>query len=369
MPAQENVISSWPTGCALAVSSVTLFLIAFTQTVRIRDSCGRNAAAMQKSSPNMTSDSSRSPTASAEPSSVPDQSLLLGAGLITVGFLANTIQGALGKVAQATIGPGQFLWLLLLLALGSLMPVEIWRRGRDLQAGLNAQVLPYYLLRAVFGLSGFYLFIWAAGLGSLVSANVLLNTTPIFIPVIGVIALNKQISLKLWGAIAVGFIGLLLVVQPNADLLRNPANLIGLGAGLSAAVEFLTVRRINQTQSPLSQTLYYLLIGSALMAPVALWQWQPIDRATLGYIVAAAAAFLTFQLLLVKAYRYAEPHQIGVFQYSSVIFSAVIGWLFFDEIPNGVSLIGMVLITLGGALAIYLEQKPQAEFTEEPTGT
>ncbi len=320
----------------------------------------------------MTSDSSAAPNATelSKPSEEgSDQSLLWGAGLITAGFLANTIQGALGKVAQATIEPGQFLWLLLLLALGALLPVEIGRRGRDLQAGFKAQVLPYYLLRAVFGLSGFYLFIWAAGLGSLVSANVLLNTTPIFIPVIGVIALNKQISLKLWGAIAVGFIGLLLVVQPSADLLRNPANLIGLGAGLSAAVEFLTVRRINQTQSPLSQTLYYLLIGSVLMAPVALWQWQPIDSGIVGYVVAAAAAFLTFQLLLVKAYRYAEPHQIGVFQYSSVIFSAVIGWLFFDEIPNGTSLVGMALITVGGALAIYLEQKPQTDLTKEPTGT
>lgn len=299
--------------------------------------------------------------------SSPPQSLLLGAVLITVGFLANTIQGALGKTAQNTIEPGQFVWLLLLLALGTLLPVEIWRRGRDLQAGFDSKVLPYYFLRAVFGLGGFYLFIWAAGLGSLVSANVLLNTTPIFIPVIGVLALGKEISLRLWGAIAVGFIGLLLVVQPSAELLRNPANLIGLGSGLSAAIEFLTVRSLNKTQSPLSQTLYYLLIGSVLTAPVALWQWQPLDARTISFVVAAAAAFLTFQLLLVKAYRYAEPHQVGVFQYSSVIFSAVIGWLFFNEIPNGIALAGMVLISLGGALAIYLEQRPQSKDTREST--
>jgi drug/metabolite transporter (DMT)-like permease len=292
------------------------------------------------------------------PAETPNQSLLLGAGLITVGFLANTVQGALGKVAQTAIGPGQFLWLLLLLALAVLMPIEAVRRGRDLRQGMT--VLPYLLLRAVFGLCGFYLFIWAAGTGSLVNANVLLNTTPVFIPVIGALALNKQISLKLWGAIALGFLGLLLVVQPNAELLHNPANLIGLGAGLSAAIEFLTVRWLSQTQSPLGQTLYYLLIGTVLIAPIALWQWQPLDMHTLGYVVAAAGSFLIFQLLLVQAYRYAEPHQIGVFQYSSVIFAAVIGWLFFDEIPNGVSLAGMVLISVGGAIAIYLEQKPSA---------
>lgn len=298
------------------------------------------------------------PQISTDHSSTADSALFLGAGLITLGFLANTIQGALGKTAQETIGPGQFLWLLILLALAALTPIEATRKGQDLQAGFNASVLPFYLLRAVFGLCGFYLFIWAAGLGSLVSANVLLNTTPIFIPIIGVVALDKAVSLKLWGAIALGFIGLLLVVQPSAALLRNPANLIGLGAGLCAAIEFLTVRHLNQTQSPLSQTLYYLLIGAVLTAPIALSQWQPMTLQTMLYVAAAAAAFLSFQLLLVKAYTYAEPHQIGVFQYSSVIFSAVIGWLFFAEIPDAIAIVGMGLITIGGALSIYLEQKP-----------
>jgi drug/metabolite transporter (DMT)-like permease len=334
-----------------------------------------------------------------EPANAPKQSLLLGAGLITVGFLANTVQGALGKLAQAApqaalqaalqttgqaigqttgqtalqvtaqaaLGPGQFLWLLLLLALAVLIPVEVFRRGRDLRQGVA--VFPFLLLRAVFGLCGFYLFIWAAGLGSLVNANVLLNTTPVFIPIISAIALKKQISLRLWGAIALGFVGLVLVVQPNAQLLRNPANLIGLGAGLCAAMEFLTVRSLSKTQSPLGQTLYYLLIGSVLIAPVALWQWQPLTLPTLGYVIAAAGAFLMFQLLLVQAYRYAEPHQIGVFQYSSVIFAALIGWLFFDEIPNRVAIAGMILISMGGAIAIYLEQKPQLQKIETETET
>lgn len=286
-------------------------------------------------------------------------SLLLGATLITAGFLANTVQGALGKTAQETISPGQFLWLLLLVALTVLLPVGLWRSPDVLKSGWTRQILPFYLLRAVFGLCGFYLFIWAAGLGSLVDATVLLNTTPVFIPLIGVLVLGKQISLKLWGAIALGFAGLLLVVQPNADLLREPANLLGLGAGLSAAIEFLSVRWLSQRQSPLAQTLYYLLIGALLLMPIALWQWQPLNVETIKVVLAAAGAFLTFQLMLVKAYSFAEPHQIGVFQYSSVIFAALIGWFAFTEVPNSVALLGMALIVIGGALSIYLEQKPE----------
>jgi len=294
-------------------------------------------------------------------------SLTLGATLITAGFFANTVQGALAKTAQATIEPGQFLWLLLLLALTVLLPIGLWRNPTTLKSGWDRQIFPFYLLRAVFGLSGFYLFIWSAALGSLIDATVLLNTTPVFIPLIGVLVLGKEISPKLWGAIALGFAGLLLVVQPNADLIRNPANLLGLGAGLSAAVEFLTVRRLSDKQSPLSQTLYYLIIGTLLLSPVALWQWQPLSTEIFKIVLAAAGAFLSFQLLLVKAYSFAEPHQIGVFQYSSVIFAALIGWLFFSEIPNTVALIGMALIIIGGALSIYLEQKPPEQKPETAT--
>ncbi|MGD1862961.1 MAG: DMT family transporter [Phormidesmis sp.] len=290
--------------------------------------------------------------------SAASQSLFLGATLLTGGFLANTVQGALGKVAQETVSPGQFLWLLIVMALLVLLPISLWRKTNALQEGWEIQLLPFYLLRAVFGLCGFYLFVWAAGLGSLVDATVLLNTTPVFIPLIGMVALGQQISLKLWGAIAIGFAGLLLVVQPNTALLHNPANLLGLGAGFAAAVEFLTVRWLSRSQSPLTQTLYYLFIGFVLMAPVALWQWHPLMTSVIKIIAAAAGSFLTFQLLLVKAYSFAEPHQIGVFQYTSVIFAAVIGWLFFEEVPNGIALLGMLLISLGGAFSVYLEQSP-----------
>lgn len=311
----------------------------------------------------MTSDSSGADSAASMAAA--SQSLWLGAALLTGGFLANTVQGALGKVAQETVSPGQFLWLLIMVALGVLLPVSFWRNPDALRAGWAVQLLPFYLLRAVFGLCGFYLFVWAAGLGSLIDATVLLNTTPVFIPMIGMVALGQRISLALWGVIAIGFIGLLLVVQPNAELLHNPANLLGLGAGFAAAVEFLTVRWLSQTQPPLTQTLYYLILGSVLMAPVAFWQWQPLDITAVKVITAAAGSFLIFQLLLVKAYSFAEPHKIGVFQYTSVIFAAAIGWLFFGEVPNLMALLGMLLISVGGACSVYLEQSPDSMTASE----
>ncbi|NEP16203.1 MAG: DMT family transporter [Leptolyngbya sp. SIO4C1] len=283
--------------------------------------------------------------------------LSLGAALLTAGFLANTLQGAFGKVAQETISAAQFIWLTLCIALLLLLPVVLWRGA----ATLKTQVFRYYVLRGLFGLGGFYLFVLGANLGSLVNANVLLNTTPIFIPILALLFLGKQVSNGLWGAIALGFIGLAMVLQPTAALLQEPGNLIALGAGLSAAVEFLTVRWLNKTESPLAQVTYYLLIGNVLAAPLALWQWQTPDLRTWGFILATAVAFLAFQFLLVRAYQYAEPHQIGVFQYSSVIFSALIGWVWFNEVPNALAVAGMVLVSVGGAIALYLEQKPKAE--------
>ena len=83
------------------------------------------------------------------------QSLALGAALLTGGFLANTVQGAQGKVAQESVAPGQFLWLLIVVALGVLLPVSLWRQNQVMRTDWQVQLLPFYLLRADIGLCGF----------------------------------------------------------------------------------------------------------------------------------------------------------------------------------------------------------------------
>ncbi|WP_255145031.1 DMT family transporter [Synechococcus sp. ATX 2A4] len=301
------------------------------------------------------------------------RSLLLGAALLVLAFLANTAQSAFGKALGSGMGPVQFTWLTFVIALALILPWVLWRGGRDLRTSVPL----LHLLRSCTGLTGFFLFITAARLVNLVNANVLLNTTPLFIPLLGLLVLGQQVPRALWGCLGIGFAGMVIVVQPNASLLTRPGDLLGLAAGLLCAVEFLAVKRLDRTEAPLTQMIYFLLIGSAGSTVAILGPLRPegpssallggLDTSQWLTVLASGVCLACFQFLLIKAYTYAEPGAIGAFQYSSVVFAGLIGWIWFAEKPTLAVWVGTALITLGGVLSIVL-QRPGGTETAAPSG-
>ncbi len=282
----------------------------------------------------------------------PAPSIPRGAALLVAAFLANTLQSAFGKAVGSGMDAVMFTWLTFLLALILLIPLLLFRRGRDLQT----QALPLHLLRAGTGMGGFLLFITAARLVNLVNANVLLNTTPLFIPLLAWLVLKQSVPRNLWIALGIGFAGMVIVVQPNADILDKPGDLLGLAAGLVCAVEFLTVKGLNRSESPVTQLAYFLSFGTVISTLLMAGRFHAISLDQGLLVLASAVCLLSFQFLLIQAYKFADPSAIGAFQYASVIFAGLIGWIWFQEVPNlGVAL-GTLLICVGGACSILWQQ-------------
>lgn len=290
---------------------------------------------------------------SAQGAAIPQELVLKGAMvkgslLLVAAFLANTLQSAFSRAVGSGMDALAFTWLTFLLALILLVPVLVARRGRD----LPSTALHLHLLRGGTGMGGFLLFMTAAKLVNLVNANVLLNTTPLFIPLLAWLVLKQRIPRNLWIALAVGFAGMVIVVKPNASILDQPGDLLGLAAGLVCAVEFLTVKGLNRTESPLTQLWYFLTIGTGISSIAMVGHVQAISLGQGLLVLASAACLLSFQFLLIKAYGFADPSSIGAFQYSSVIFAGLIGWIWFQQIPTVSVVVGTLFICLGGVLSI-----------------
>ncbi|MCP9849431.1 DMT family transporter [Cyanobium sp. Morenito 9A2] len=293
------------------------------------------------------------------------ESIALGASLLVLAFLANTAQSAFGRALEAGMGAPVFTWLTFMVALVLVLPALLLRGGRD----LTTTVLPLHLLRSLTGLAGFFLFITAARLVNLVNANVLLNTTPLFLPLLGFLVFGRRVPAGLWACLGLGFAGMVVVVQPNATLLTRPGDLLGLAAGLVCAVEFLAVKRLDRSEAPLTQMVYFLVFGSLGSTLAVLGPLRPPGPGFLGLggltaeqaalVVASGACLVAFQFLLIKAYAHADPSAIGAFQYSSVVFAGLIGWVAFAQRPNLAVWLGTALICLGGGLSIVL-QRPNA---------
>jgi len=275
-------------------------------------------------------------------------SVAKGAALLVAAFLANTLQSAFARAVGTAMDALMFTWLTFILALILLIPLLAVRGCRD----LPTRVFPLHLLRGAMGMGGFLLFMSAAKLVNLVNANVLLNTTPMFIPLLAWLVLRQRIPASLWKALAVGFAGMLIVVQPNASILDKPGDLLGLAAGFVCAIEFLAVKALGRSESALTQLVYFLTIGVLVSSLMMVGQFHSITPDQFLWVLASALCLLSFQFLLIRAYSYADPSSIGAFQYSSVIFAGLIGWIWFAQIPNAGVVVGTVLICIGGVLSL-----------------
>ncbi len=278
----------------------------------------------------------------------PKQSLMIGSIFIVLAFLANTIQSVFGKAIESEVSVEMFSWVTFLSALVVVTIIVALRRFRD----LNTTVLPMHLLRGGTGISGFLLFIGAAQTTSLMNANVLLNTTPIFIPLLAMAFLHNRINRQLWLAIAMGFAGMVIIVKPSATIFTDPGNLLGLLAGFVTAIEFLAVKKLDESDSPLTQMFYFLLIGTVICSFLVAGKFQAITASHMLIMLATGICLVLFQFLLIKAYMYAKPHEIGAFQYSSVVFAAILGWVVFKESLDAATIAGTTLVCIGGYLSI-----------------
>ena len=287
---------------------------------------------------------------------------MIGAVFIVLAFFANTVQSVFGKAIESEVSVEMFSWVTFLSALVVVTIIVALRRFRD----LKTRVLPMHLLRGGTGISGFLLFIGAAQATSLINANVLLNTTPIFIPLLAMAFLQNRINRQLWLAIALGFAGMVIIVKPSATIFTDPGNILGLMAGFVTAIEFLAVKKLDESDSPLTQMFYFLLIGTIICSCLVAGKFQAISMSHILIMLATGICLVLFQFLLIKAYMYAKPHEIGAFQYSSVVFAAILGWVVFKESLDTATLAGTTLVCIGGYLSISGRKENDDEETDTP---
>ena len=276
------------------------------------------------------------------------RSILTGTIYIILAFLANTTQSVFGKYVDKSLSVEMFSFGTFLVAFILLLPIILFRKGRDIPTSKGR----YHLLRAVTGITGFLLFIAAAQLTSLVDTNVLVNTTPIFIPILALIFLHQHIPRAVWIAIVIGFVGVVVIVRPDASIFSNPGNLVALGAGLVTAIEFLAVNHLDQTESPLTQLFYFLLFGIVVLGLISIGKFNSAPAWAYWMMLGTGLCLLAFQFLLIKAYQFAKPHEIGAFQYISVVFAAIYGVVLFKETIQLETIIGAILVCVGGVISI-----------------
>lgn len=218
-------------------------------------------------------------------------------------------------------------------------------------AAMKTKHWMFHVTRAIFGLTAMYCFFFTLTRMPLADAVLLNYTAPIFTPLIALWWLNEPVPGRVQWAVAVGFVGVVLILKPGHSMF-TPVAFIGLASGVFAAFAMTTIRRMSSTEPALRIVFYFAVVGTIASAVPLTWTWQPVDISLVFPLTVIGVLATIGQLYLTKAYMLAPAARVGPLTYATVVISALYGWLFWEESPDVFSLLGAVLVFIGGALAI-----------------
>jgi drug/metabolite transporter (DMT)-like permease len=275
------------------------------------------------------------------------ENLAVGAALTTAAFFCVALVATLAKVAGQHTSTGVLLLFQNLICLVFMLPVAV-RGGRPL---LRTDKIGLHIVRAVAGTACWYALFVAIKLIPLANATLLTYSAPLWMPLIAWVVTRQRVATATWIGAAIGFAGVILVLQPQAHSFSS-GEIFALVGALMLAIAMMSVRWLGATEPVARILLYYFLLSTLLTIPIAVIDWQPFPAQTWAWLVALGFAQFFSQILLVIAYRYASAEKVGPFIYSVIVFTALIDWIVWDHRPTLFMYIGMALVIGGGLIAV-----------------
>lgn len=210
--------------------------------------------------------------------------------------------------------------------------------------------MPSLFMRSVCGTTGLICNFYAIDKMNISDANMLNKLSPFFAIIASVFILKEMANSFEWGTVAVAFIGALLVVKPSFHMNFVYA-LIGLAGGLGAGVAYTFVRKLGKHgERGLVIVMFFSVFSCVVTFPFMIAMYEPMTLKQFGILMLAGIAATGGQLCITKAYTKAPAKEISVFDYSQVIFAALLGMFFLGQLPDIYSIAGYVII-IGSAAA------------------
>lgn len=281
--------------------------------------------------------------------------LILGAVYVTLCYLFLALFSACAKVASETVSTFTILFFQNSICFLLNLP-------RALQEGIKTKHPYLHLTRDVFGFSSYFLFVLAVGYIPLANAVLLSNSAPLWIPFVIWIWFKKKVPPYLWGALIVGFIGLIFILKPTEGIV-DVASIYALFSGIFIGVAMVAIRRLTHTEPSSRILFYYFLLGSVVSLPFAIKDFNAAFRIpVLYFLLAAAFCFYLVQIFINLGFKKGKASTLSPLAYTVVFFSAILDRIFWHKVPDLWSIIGMVLIIAGGIASVYFEKKYEGKY-------
>ncbi len=270
---------------------------------------------------------------------------------MVVSAFAGAITAASIKSLSFIMSPLLAFWFSRFFPLLGLIPMSM--RGK--LKNLKTHRFRWHLLLNVFYISSIMLYFYSLGFLPLVNASLLFNSAPLYTPVIAIFFLKECFPRRLWWYVAMSFLGVILVLQPNSSVFQF-VSLLGALSGVLMAAAQVCNRYLAQREPP-ERIVFYMIILAPILGTVPMFTHPslifnfPLEKAAqwpvIGTLVLAGISTWGYQLYRAKSAANGRVGIVMPFSYLGVVFAGLFDWMFWGVLPNYWTLLGVILIFAG----------------------
>jgi drug/metabolite transporter (DMT)-like permease len=187
-------------------------------------------------------------------------------------------------------------------------------------------------------------------------------TAPLFATMMAPFVLHEVVRARRWTACALGFIGVLIMLQPGVEAISSGA-LLSIGSAATIACNMMIIRIVSQQDNTRTVVLTFSFFLSLFTLPPALFVWQTPSWEVLGALVLCGLLATLAHLLLTRAMAIAELSAIAPLDFVRLLFAAGIGFIWFAEVPDIWSAVGAVVIA---GSAVYIARREAVAARRKP---
>ncbi len=279
--------------------------------------------------------------------------LAAGPAIMLLGMLMFALNDAIGKWLVASYGLGQLILIRSVAALLILLPF-LWRGG--LKPIVNAERPLMQAARVFFSTAEVFCFYYAVTYLPLADVMTYWLAAPIYVAAASPLLLGEKVGWRRWSAIFVGFVGVIITLEPSSAMFTMPA-IISIIGTFAFAFMLLSGRSLRGTPD---KTLVFFQLSGAALAGVAFapTDWSPLaswGEAAMLCLLGVVA--MVAHLLVNRALKISDAATVAPLQYTLLVWAIIFGWLFFSDVPRPTMLVGAALIVGSGMFIFFREQQ------------
>ncbi len=214
-----------------------------------------------------------------------------------------------------------------------------------------------HLWRAVIGFVAMGFGYWSLTLLPLAEATALSFAAPLFATLLSALVLTEVVGWHRWGAVIIGFIGVLIVMQPQNSALPTQGLIVALISAFGVSCVLITIRQISKTETTLAMVFWFTAISALALSFVVPFFHAPHPIEAWGIMVGIGLLGGIAQFLLTASLRIAPVAVIAPFDYTQLLWAVLLGWLIWSDIPPAATWIGAGIVIASGLYTLFRERK------------